>query len=238
MCYNAPMIQFFKTIIYTPLYNILAFFVGVIPGHSLAVAIILLTALVRALIFPLNKRALISQARMKEIEPQLRAIKEYTKDQKELAEKTLALYKEHKIHPFSGCLPILLQLPVIISLYYVFLNELTFSDVLYPFITIPETVNSFLFGINLYEASAVLAVLAGLSQFVQAWQSKNLKKTGDVEGTDMQAAIQKSMRVQLLFLLPILITVFAWKLPAAVALYWVVNNIISIVQERIIFKTK
>lgn len=229
------MISFFKTIIYTPLYNLLAFFVGVLPGHSLGLSIIFLTVFVRALLYPLNKKALQSQVKMKHVAPLLQKIKEEEKDQKIVAEKTLALYKEHGINPFSGCLPMLLQLPIIISLYYVFLKELSFDGVLYPFIAAPETVQAMFFGIDMYTVNPILAILAGASQLAHAHMSQATKQS-DTSGSDMQMAIQKSMRVQVLYILPIIIVIFAWKLPSAIALYWVINNIVSIVQEKIVFR--
>jgi YidC/Oxa1 family membrane protein insertase len=91
--------------------------VSVIPGADIGVAVILLTLLVKFVLFPLSHKSSKSQADMKKIEPDIKALQEKHKGDKEaLAKKTMELYKEKGVNPFSGCLPIILQLPIIIAL--------------------------------------------------------------------------------------------------------------------------
>ena len=108
-------------IVYQPLYNILAFLIGVLPGHSVGLAIITLTVVVRLALFPLTGKSMKAQKVMKELEPELKRIREAHKNDKQLqAKKTMELYQEKGVTPFSGCLPLFIQIPIIIGLYIVF----------------------------------------------------------------------------------------------------------------------
>ncbi len=104
----------FDTFFYEPIYNSLVFLIDVVPGGNVGVAIILLTIGVRTILLPLSHKSVVSQARMRAIAPHVEKIKEKHKDNKqEQARKTMELYKEHGINPFSGCLLVIVQLPVI-----------------------------------------------------------------------------------------------------------------------------
>jgi YidC/Oxa1 family membrane protein insertase len=150
----------------------------------------------------------------------------------------MELYKEHKVTPFSGCLPILLQLPFIIGLYFVFWKGLSIDPaIIYSFVPHPESLNTHFLGLDLAGRSILLAVLAGATQFGQAWlvsgkttnePKEEKKEKGE---SSFQDDFQKSMQIQMLYILPIMIGVFAYSISAAVALYWTVSNIVSIAQE-------
>jgi YidC/Oxa1 family membrane protein insertase len=147
--YNEAMIEFFKTIIYEPIYNILLFVTSYVPGADVGIAIIIVTLLIKFLLYPLSRKAIISQARLKKIEPQINEIKEtYKDDKQQQAQATMELYKEHKINPLSGCLPTLLQLPIILSLFYVFRDfSLENLDIIYSFVSVPENISLTFLGI-------------------------------------------------------------------------------------------
>jgi YidC/Oxa1 family membrane protein insertase len=236
------MIQFFRTIIYKPLYNLLILITAFIPGNSIAISIILVTILVKLVLFPLNKKSIVSQIRLKELEPQINEIKEKYKDDKQLsASKTFALYKEHKVSPFSGCLPILVQVPIILSLYYVFFNGLDLSsEFIYAGTRLPEVINTNLLGIiDLAGKSIILALTAGVSQFflIRLSQSRTTQgNTSQKSDSSIQSNISKTLQFQMKYFLPVFITFIAYQISGAIALYWTVNNIISIIQERYIQK--
>lgn len=236
------MISFFRKIIYTPLYNLLVLLTAFVPGHSVAVSIILVTVLVKVVLFPFNKKSIVSQIKLKELEPKINEVKEQYKDDKSLqAQKTFEIYKKYGVSPFSGCLPILIQVPVILSLYYVFINGLDInSDIIYAGTRIPEFVNTNFLGItDLAGKSIILAVLAGITQFfvVRLSQKRTVQeKPSEKKDGSFQSNIAKTLQVQMKYFLPVFITFIAWQISGAIALYWTVNNLITIAQEYFIQK--
>src|SRR5438552_3102102 len=109
---------FWHAIVYKPLYNVLIFFISIFPGHSVGGAIIALTLIVKLALYPLTGKSIKAQRAMKELEPELKKIREIHKDDKQLqAKKTMELYQERGVTPFSGCLPLFIQIPIIIGLY-------------------------------------------------------------------------------------------------------------------------
>lgn len=229
----------FKTIFIEPLFNLLVFFVNVVPWHDVGIAIILLTLLVKFVLSPLHRKSIIGQHRIKQLEPKINQIKKDYPDKKEQAAKTFELYKEYKISPLAGCLPILIQLPIILALYRVFLGGFNFEvHTLYSFIQKPEIFNmQFLGLVDLGAKSLVLAILAGFTQFLQAHFSLGRKSAKtDPNDTSMQANMSRMMGKQMKYFLPIFVGVISYQISAAVALYWTVNNIFTTVQEILIHK--
>src|SRR5512143_4102513 len=102
--------QFFNAVFYEPIYNLLVFLYVTIPGRDLGIAIILLTVIIKLILWPLSAKALHSQKALAEIQPKLEALKkEYGDRQEELAKAMMALYSKEKVSPFSSCLPVLIQ---------------------------------------------------------------------------------------------------------------------------------
>ena len=230
----------FNTIFVEPLHNLLAFLVNILPGHDIGLAIIVLTLLVKLILAPLHRKSIISQIEMKSLEPKINELKKQYPDKKEQAAKTFELYKEHKISPFSGCLPILIQLPIILALYRVFLGGFDFaSHQLYSFVSMPTVFNvEFLGFVNLVEKSLVFAILAGITQFLQVHFSVAMRShaPADPSDTSMQANMSRMMGKQMKYVLPVFIIIIAYQISAAVALYWIVNNIFTTVQEIMIYR--
>src|SRR3990167_6880846 len=130
------------TVLYGPLLNALAFLVSIIPGGDIGIAVIILTLFVKTVLFPLSQRSIESQIKMNLLAPDLKKIKDSGKNKEEQARLTFDLYKHHKTNHFSGCLLVLIQIPVIFALYYVFLKGINFEGgLLYSFIHIPEHSN-------------------------------------------------------------------------------------------------
>ena len=108
----------------------------------MGIAVIILTILVKILLFPLTQKSIESQAAMSLLAPEIDKIKKSGASKEEQARMTFELYKTHKVNPFSGCLPVLVQLPVIFALYYVFFKGINFeSNLLYSFIHVPDKIN-------------------------------------------------------------------------------------------------
>ena len=163
------MSGFFHTFLYNPIYNLLVFLVGVIPGGDVGLAVVIVTLLVKIILLPVSLAAVRTQRVMKEMEPKLKEVRERFKgDREKQAKETLALYKEHHIHPFASIGTILIQIPVLIGLYWVFQSEaLPTIDVsiLYPFVAAPENVSLLFLGfLDIAGKSIVLAALAGFFQ--------------------------------------------------------------------------
>lgn len=229
----------FNTIFVEPLYNALIFLVDIIPGGDVGFAIIILTLLVKFILAPLHAKSIKGQFQLKQLEPKLKEIRKQFPDKKEQAAKTFELYKQYKISPLAGCLPILIQLPIILALYRVFLGEFNLDlHPLYSFVDRPEIFTTeFLGFLDLTAKSLALAILAGLTQFIQAkFSAARITVNADPDDKSMQANMSRMMGKQMLYVLPIFVGVVSYQISAAIALYWTVNNIFTTVQEIIIHK--
>ena len=180
-------------------------------------AIILLTMLIKLLFYKLSEASYKSMANMRKVQPRLMAMKErYGSDRQKMNQAMMKMYKEEKINPLGGCLPILVQIPVFISLYWVLLEsvELRQADWIFWFTDLSAKDPYF-----------VLPLLMGISMFIQ-------QKLNPAPMDPMQAKIMSA--------LPIVFTVFFAFFPSGLVLYWVVNNVLSITQQwyitRIVIK--
>jgi YidC/Oxa1 family membrane protein insertase len=225
--------QIWNVVLYKPLVNVLAFFVSVIPGGDIGVAIIILTLLVKILLFPLSQRSIDNQVKMNLLTPELNKIKAGKLSKEEQAKQTFELYKKHKTNPLSGCLATLIQIPIIFALYYVFIKGIKFdANILYPFVHIPAEVNMLFLGIlDLGRKSLILAILAGISQFFQAYFMPKPIPPANGKPKSFQESFAKSMNMQMKYIFPIVVAFIAYSVSGAVALYWIVNNIFSIGQQ-------
>ncbi len=229
------MTGFFTTFFYQPLYNGLIYLMDVMPWADAGVAVILFTVIVRLIIFPLSVRSVKTQLRMRQIEPELAALREkYKTNREELARKTLELYRANDIHPFSGIFLILIQLPIIISLYSIFSHGGLFvvnTELLYSFIHSPAAINAHFLGlVDISKNSVWLALLAAVSQFFQVRYSVPPPKPR-TDNASFQDDLARSMSLQMRYVLPVFIFFIAWKIVAAVSLYWITSNLFMIGQE-------
>lgn len=217
-----------------PLFNFLVWAYNVVPGHDLGVAIILVTVFLRVLLYPLSHKALKSQKMLQEFQPKLKEIQKKHKDKQEQARATMEFYKQHKVNPFSGCMPMLIQLPILIALYRVFLTGLEPESLntLYSFIHNPGILNPVFAGIvNLAEPNHALAILAGLSQFLQS--KVTFQGNAIPSGSDFSNIMSKQMT----YMMPLFMVFIAWGLPAGLALYWVVTTLFSLGQQLVVNKS-
>ena len=226
---------------YKPLYNLLVFFVAVFPFHSMFLAVIIITILVRIILYPLSYKALKTQIGMSRIKGKLKEIQKNYPDKQEQAKKTMELYKEHGVNPFSSFLTIFIQLPIIIALYRVFQNFAAKgldTSLLYSFVSVPDAINLTSFGINLAGKSIVLALLTGITQYFYLHISNSLrKKVEEQEGggeKSVQEKMMESVGSSMKYTLPVIITIVAYMAGGALALYWFVSNLFIILQEKYI----
>lgn len=226
------MIEFFHLILTKPLLNVLIWFYNVIPIQDMGLAIIALTILVRFLLFPSFQKSLRSQRELSKLQPKLDEIKEKHKQDKEAQTKAiLDFYKQNKVNPFSSCLPLLIQLPILIALYRVFLTGLNgaVAEELYPFVQNPGEINTVFLGItDLSHPSLWFAALAGIFQFVQSKMSA--PKSG------VQDKTAQIMNWQLVYFMPLITIVIAARLPAGLSLYWIITTVFAIVQQYYIMR--
>lgn len=216
-----------------------------LPSPNVGIAVILFTALVKLILFPLSKKAVQTQLKLKAFEPELTALKEKNKNNREKqAQEMMALYKANGINPFSGILLVLIQIPIILALYFIFYKGgLPNVDInlLYPFVkgivaTIKEPINIIFLGLlDISKPHFVLALLAGISQFFQVQFS--LPKMEAVEKPSFKDDMARSINMQMRYVLPFFIFFISLSVSGAVALYWITGNIFTIGQELYIRKT-
>ncbi len=223
----------FHTIFFRPLYNVLVWLVVVLPGHTIGPAVILLTILVRLVLFPLQHRMSKTQSALRTLTPTINQLKEKYKDnQTEQARQLMVLYKQHGINPFVGFVSLLIQLPILIALFLVFRQGFEFQpELLYSFIAVPQAVEVVWLGIDLTTSSYVLAILAGLTQLIQGQLLKPALLEQKTTGSDFSQQFQRSLQLQVRYVMPVMIVIIALGLPAAISLYWVTSNLFSIAHE-------
>lgn len=218
----------------------------ILPWIDAGVAIIILTILVKLVLFPLSKKAVTTQLKMKRVEPELTTIKEkYKDDRQEQARQTMALYKREGINPFMGILLLFIQLPVIFALYKVFLSSglpSVNTDLLYKFVAIPASINiEFLGYFSISGKSIILALIAGITTYIQIrFSLPPAPKKNPVAGpqkASFKEDLARSMNMQMRYIFPILAFFISWSISGAIALYWITSNIFTIGQELVIRKT-
>lgn len=214
----------------------------VLPFFDAGVIVILFTIIVKLVMFPLSIKATKAQIEMKEIEKDLKKIKEQYPDKQIQTQKTIELYKEKNINPFAGFLVLLIQLPIIIALYQIFLKSglpTINLDLLYSFVSAPLSIQmNFLGLIDIAGKSVVLALLAGISTYFQlAYATPPADKNIDPNNKPtMQEDVMKMMQTQMKYGFPVLVAFISWSVSAAVSIYWITSNLFTIGQELYIRK--
>ena len=227
-------------VLYQPFYNFLVLLIQIVPGYSLAAGIIILTIIVRLILLIPSQKALRSQKQLQETQPRIQEIQNKYRDNKQKqAKATMELYQKAKINPFSGCLPLLIQLPILLALYQLFWrgfqpDQLAF---LYSFIPSPGTIDPYFLGIiNLANPHFGLALIAGVCQFFQTKMVTPKTKGAKVSG--QMGQFSQMMQKQMLYFFPVFTVLILWKLPAAIGVYWIVTALFSILQQHLIYKPK
>lgn len=185
-----------------------------LPSYGLA--IILMTIAIKVVLFPLTQKQMKSMRAMQEIQPKTKYIQDKYKDDPQLMQqKIMEMYKEHGVSPFGGCLPLLIQMPIFIAFYQALFNFKFINEAHAGFFWIPNIANP--------DPYFILAILAAVTTYIQ-------QKISMVESND---PTQKTM----LYFMPVFMAWIAYKMPAGLPLYWVVFNILGILQQLYVNST-
>jgi YidC/Oxa1 family membrane protein insertase len=190
---------------------------------SYGVAIILFTIIVRIILLPLNIKQTRSQVRMQEVQPEVKKLQEkYKNDPQKSQQEMMKLYKEKGVNPMGGCLPLIVQLPILWALFYVFRSIQPIDPATGQTVTV-----SFLWITNLfnYDQLFILPVLSGLTTYLS---SKMIAPVADSAQAKQTSTMNIGMSIFMVFM--------AWKFTAALVLYWVANNLIQMGQTVLMRK--
>ena len=189
--------------------------------HNWGIAIILLTVLIKALFWPLTAKSYASMEKMKKLQPHMVALREkYHDDKERMNKEVMALYKTYGVNPASGCVPILIQMPVFFGLYQALLTSIELRHA--PFIThLPGTDILWLADLSAKDPFYITPVIMGLTMFIQQRMSP--------PATD-------PTQQKIMMFLPLIFTVLFLGFPSGLVVYWLVNNILSIAQQRMMAK--
>ncbi len=216
----------FTKFIYQPLLNLAVLLYGTAGFHDLGFTIVFMTVLVRVAMLPLSLKAARSQRELAALAPELEQLKEKHKgDTAAQSEAVMRLYRERGVSPLAGCLPLLIQLPLLIGLYQVFIGifKPDALTLLYAAVPHPSAINHVSFGfLDVSAPARILAIIAGVLQFVQARMALT---------TQPQTTQGAAMSKQMAYLLPVMIIVIGWNLPAGLTLYWITTTLFSIAEQ-------
>lgn len=218
-----------------PIVNALSAIVMTIdkPIGNLGISLVILAALIRLVFWPLNTAQFKAFLKMQKIAPLLKRVQERYKDDKnKMQQETMALYKEHKVNPFAGCWPMLVQYPVIISVYYVVLNHkalfanqnfLWIGSALSKAASLPSIFGQPVLASSLAQSDLILILLYALSMYL------SVRFVSQPATDPQQAQMQRTMAV----FSPIMLGFFGWKYhwPSAMVLYWFSYNIFTMGQQ-------
>ena len=194
-------------------------YIAEIFNSSYGIGIVVVTILVRTLLIPLNVKQLKSSKAMQDVQPKIKELQEKykskdAKTQKKMQEAQMALFQEHGVNPLAGCLPIFIQMPILISMYHAIMRTDAIKDGVFLWFELGQSDPLF-----------ILPVIAGAATYRQ----QKLMMADSPSGQNPQMKI-------MLYVMPIMITIFAATFPSALALYWVVGNTFMVVQTLLIRK--
>jgi YidC/Oxa1 family membrane protein insertase len=194
-----------------PLFVVLTFLYGYFKNYG--VAIILLTVLIKIIFWPLTHKSYSSMKSMQKLQPQMQKLRDKFKNDKErLNKEMMALYKTHSVNPLGGCLPMLVQIPVFFALYQVLLNSIALRHAPFAF---------WLMDLSAKDPYYITPLLMGASMFVQ---QKMTPTTAD------------PMQAKIFMMMPIVFTFMFLNFPSGLVIYWLVNNLLTILQQYFIHR--
>ena len=234
------MKSIFTAIFYQPILNLLVFLYNTISFQDLGIAIVLLTILIKLILWPLGQKSIKSQKALQDLQPKIEELKkQYANDKVGLSQATMSLYKESKINPLSSCFPLLIQLPFLFAVYQVFRDGLNNKlDLVYSFISKPAVINSISLGfLDLGKPNIYLAVFAGVAQFLQAKMMMTKQPVVKTEGSKDES-MTAIMNKQMLYFMPAITIFIGISLPGGLTLYWCVITLLTALQQFVVFKGK
>lgn len=231
----------FHEVFYKPMYNVLVYILSVLPTHDVATAVVILTICVKFFLLPLSKKMFLTQITQRKIQPIISKLQQEYKDNRQmLGLKMMEVYKEHKMNPFSSILLMLIQIPIVFALYFVFANgglpALKIED-LYSFTPHIINVQHILWGIDFTKASVYIGIFAALFQYIQIRLSlNNMNTNAETDKKSLtelkpEEVLQRQMTFMMKYFIPIVILLASLKVSSAVALYWIVSSLFMIAQE-------
>jgi len=217
------MVNLFNSYLYNPLLNFLIYLYHNFSFGDIGIAVILLTVLVRIVLFPVFYKGAKDQAIMQKIAPKLKEIQVKHKDDKEKQVKeTMALYKDHKVNPFSQIFLLLIQLPIMIAIFKIFSVGIKTISNLNPY---------FLGFVDLTQKNLILVLIAAALQF---YQTKLMLPKTDKNAKDLSPA--EKMGKQMMYIGPVMTVLIFSSLPSVISLYWLTFSAFSVIQQIVINK--
>lgn len=226
----------YHNVVFNPLYNGLIFLFDTFTWMDAGIAVIVFTIIIRLILFPLSKKAIVTQVKMKEIEPELNNLKKTVTDKQQQALKVMALYKEKGVNPFSSFFLLFLQLPIIYALYSIFISSglpEVKAELLYSFVSVPIIDMHFLGLIDVGQKSLIFALLAAVAQFFQlhfSLAASSPTTKSDNPSIDMAANMMKNMK----YVFPVIVFFISYKISAVVAIYWAISSLFTLGQELVV----
>ncbi|MGF1726489.1 membrane protein insertase YidC [Photobacterium nomapromontoriensis] len=197
----------------SPLHSLLSFIHSLVGNWG--VAIIMLTFIVRGAMYPLTKAQYTSMAKMRMLQPKLQAMRERLGDDRQrMSQEMMELYKKEKVNPLGGCLPILLQMPIFIALYWALMESVELRHA--PFF-------GWIHDLSAQDPYYVLPILMGVTMFM-------IQKMSPSTVTD-------PMQQKIMTFMPVMFTFFFLFFPAGLVLYWLVSNIVTLIQQTLIYRS-
>jgi YidC/Oxa1 family membrane protein insertase len=233
------------TLFFDPVYNTLVFFIDIFPGGDVGLAIIATVVVVKLALFKVSIKAVRTQKVLRDIEPKLREIKEQHKDDREAyARAMMELYKKSGINPFASILVMFIQIPFIIALYFAVMSGggVPLPDIntalLYRFIPSPDTVSMMMFSVfDITAKSLPLALIAGFGQYIHTYYAMPPLPPREADAApNFKDDLMRNMNLQMRYVMPLIIVVVAYTLSAAIAIYFIVTSVMSLIQELVVRK--
>lgn len=237
-----PIVKAFRTFVTEPFLNFLILSASFLPDHNLGIAIIILTLLVKMLLFFPTQHAMEGQRKMQLLQPTLEVLKkQYAGDSVRLHQETMKLWKEHKVNPLQSCLPMVIQFPILIGLFYVIQDGVHLEisrHLLYPmYQDLPWTFGTKFLGLDLTKPEwYIFPLTLSVLQYCQMRLSfRQARRKSEKEGRAPTTSKEQEMQQKvMLYALPVMVGAFAFQFPAAVSLYWGVSTLFAIGQQMIV----
>lgn len=240
--------QIFRTFVTKPLLNFLILIASIIPGHDLGLAIILLTIIIKLLLFFPTQHAMEGQRKLQAAQPLIQELqKKYKDDPKKLQAETMRIWKERKINPMQSCLPMLIQFPILFGLYFVVRDgshlELSKHLIYDVYQNLPWTFDVHFLSLNLSQPNFyILPPLLVILQFIQmklsftfAKRKKEAREGKKEEPKEKEPLNPQDLQQKMMmYMLPLMIGFFALKFPAAVSIYWGISTLFGIGQQVVV----
>jgi len=220
-------LNFIFSIFATPLGYLLAFIFDVVGNYG--ITIIIFTFIVRMVLFPLYARQIKGQLKMQEVLPRMQEIqKKYANDKEQMNRRIMELYREEHYNPMSGCLPVLIQMPVLMGLFALLRNPMGYLSEGHEYMVMAVH-EAFLWVPDLSQADLwILPIATGIAQFI------SMSIMQQPQGGNAQAQQMQGMTKMMRYFFPVMIVWMGRSFPAGLALYWFVGNILNIGQTYLL----